>query len=47
MNQPPVDSLWPSTALGITGSLASIHDASATPEILQFKQTRTRAKADA
>jgi len=33
-----VDSLQLSTALGITSGRASIHDASATPEILQFKE---------
>ena len=38
LNQPRVDSLRLSTALGITSCFASIHDGSATPEILQFKE---------
>ena len=37
LNQPCMDSLPLSTALGITSSLASIQDESATPEILQFE----------
>ena len=37
-NQPRVDSLRPSTALGITSCLASTHDGSASPEILRFKE---------
>jgi hypothetical protein len=38
LNQLRVDSLPLSTALGITNCLASIHDGSATPAILQFKE---------
>jgi len=38
LNQPRVDSLWLSTALGIRSGLASIHDGTVTHENLQFKQ---------
>jgi len=38
LNQPRVDSLRLSTALGITSCAGSIHDECTTPEILQFKK---------
>ena len=41
LNQPRVDNLRLSKALGITSCLASIHDGSATPEILQLKEANS------